>query len=351
MKPSRPPKPPKRILFILKRGNAYGKGKHYHRAAGLRNSAQFVVDALVDNRVIAKLVEVIDNNDIDREVHAFRPDIVIIEAFWVVPEKFDVLHKLHPNVQWIIRAHSDFPFLAAEGIAIEWIRKYLTHPKVWVSFNKQRVIRDLKELYPELKEKFIYLPNIYPSFHPQFKCKHPTFNVGCFGAIRPLKNTLIQAVAAMRYADETGKTLNFFVNASRCEQDGENALRNVEALFANTRHRLIGVRWLEHRDFLTVMNRMDLAMSVSFSETFCITAADAAIMSVPLVCSNQVPWASGLSTVDDITDSEDILSSIRHVLREPFKSISLYLNSLNLAKFSQNSTKIWLSLVRPEPHS
>ena len=70
-------------------------------SSGLSNSAQFVCDALNKTGLIeAEVCQVEDNNRIDREVTRFRPDVVIIESFWVVPEKFKELCKLHPNVKW-----------------------------------------------------------------------------------------------------------------------------------------------------------------------------------------------------------------------------------------------------------
>src|ERR1700688_2506570 len=97
-----------KVLFVLKK-SGYGCNYNYG-TSGLLNSATFIVDMLNDSGVEAKLVIVNDNNDIDREVSNFQPDTVVIEALWVVPEKFDALKKLHPNVNWIVRIHSDLPF-------------------------------------------------------------------------------------------------------------------------------------------------------------------------------------------------------------------------------------------------
>src|SRR5688500_11649943 len=107
-----------RILFILKARDATNTyGYSCGLSTGLLNSATFVQDMLDSNGFTTKLVVVIDNNDIDREVTAFRPTHVIIEALWVVPSKFQILKKLHPSVKWIVRLHSEAPFLANEGIA------------------------------------------------------------------------------------------------------------------------------------------------------------------------------------------------------------------------------------------
>src|SRR5215469_2549040 len=113
-----------RALFIVKRGQDVSGGYSYSGAFGLTNSAFFVVNTLREAGVKAKLVVVNDNNDIDKEVTTYRPSHVFIEALWVVPEKFQVLRNLHPNVKWVVRIHSDIPFLAHEGIAIDWIKRY-----------------------------------------------------------------------------------------------------------------------------------------------------------------------------------------------------------------------------------
>ena len=84
-----------RVLFILKSGCGYGHWSH--KSSGLFNSASACAQMLEDDGIPSKVVEVVDNNCIDREVHKFRPTHVIIEALWVVPEKFSVLSKLHPK--------------------------------------------------------------------------------------------------------------------------------------------------------------------------------------------------------------------------------------------------------------
>ena len=92
-----------RVLFICKKRHIYSQQTQTNISSGLYNSAKFVVDMLQNNMIDAKLVDVIDNNCIDKEVAKYRPTHVIIEALWVTPDKFDILQKLHPRVKWIIR--------------------------------------------------------------------------------------------------------------------------------------------------------------------------------------------------------------------------------------------------------
>lgn len=333
-----------RVLFIAKLGHQYSGQYSYASASGLRNSAQFVVDALNSKGIEAKLVQVVDNNDIDREVHKYKPTHVIIEAFWVVPEKFDVLKKLYPKINWIVRCHSDFPFLATEGIAIEWIKGYLAR-FVAVAFNCPRTTRDIRDLLVDWHSKslVVYLPNIYPDINVPRKHHVGALRVCSFGAIRPLKNQLIQAVGAIRYADMRGKRMEFYVNSTRCEQNGDSVLRNLQALFVGTRHSLVEVPWINnHERFLALMSEMDYALCVSLSETFCITAADAVVCGVPLVCS-EVPWAIGTSIVKT-NDSDEIVERMGK-LTGIIGKIAQFRNRESLKNYSKKSLVLWIKYL------
>ena len=146
-----------RLLFICKRRPA-----RYGASYGLLNSCRFLCNALHSMGEESKLVEVIDNNGIDREIHNYNPTHAFIEALWVVPLKFEELIPLHPNVQWYVRLHSNTPFIANEGIAIEWIKKYDELQKKYhnfhISVNSKKIQNDL---LLSLNIESVYAPNIY----------------------------------------------------------------------------------------------------------------------------------------------------------------------------------------------
>lgn len=331
----------KRILFILKKRHVYGGDGYTHEfPSGLLNSARFVSDMLNDIGFVSKVVDVTDNNNIDREVFNFRPDVVIIEALWVVPSKFDVLKKLHPTVKWVVRIHSEVPFLAQEGVAVGWLKEYVQIPDVFVATNSLRGLKDLEAIVGQ-SEKVFLMPNFYPKTNPTHKpsgCGQ--VNVGCFGAIRPFKNQLIQAIAAIRFGDDTGKKINFHVNSSRTETGGNNVLKNLRSLFAGLRHSLVEHPWQNHGDFIKTLSRMDVSMSVSFSETFCIVAADAVSTGVPIVVSDQVPW-SIITSQASPTNSDDIVSKLRTAVSWK-SSILTFKNRRSLNQYSSASRKTWL---------
>ena len=350
-----------KILFILKcRENYsefYGDAPSYGNSfsSGLYNSARFVSQMLNENGIETKLVQVNDNNGIDREVSEFKPTHVVIEALWVVPEKFDILHKLHPTVQWIVRGHSEIPFLAQEGVALDWLCAYVQYQNVSIATNSEASVHDFRNIIKaanpdwtreEVKEKVLYLPNYYPygEISKREKCPDEYLDVACFGAIRPLKNQLIQAVAAIEYADMIGKTLRFHINATRTEQKGENVLRNIRALFANTLHELVEHGWMHHKKFVKVLSKMDMSLCVSFTETFNIIAADSISVGVPVVGSKEIKFLSSWSQADP-TDTEDIVLCMGRANDWRFRAALKILNQRGLRHFCTKSQGIWLDYL------
>lgn len=334
----------RKILFICKkRVDSYGV------SVGLLNSASFVANYLNDNGVESKLVSVIDANGIDKEVKAYDPTDVVTEALWITPSKFIELLPLHWKRNWYIRLHSKAPFLANEGMAMTWISCYKRiiekFPNLQLSCNNEEFNNDLTAT---LGIDSIYLPNIYypgkphDHFHPSHCCdkKDGEINIGCFGAIRPLKNHLIQAMSAIVFADSNDLTLNFYVNADRLEQRGENVLKNMRGLFGDTKHNLVECPWTNHEDFIKLVKTMDLGMQVSFSESFNIVAADFISNNIPIVVSPDISWASNLYKADP-TSMQSIVDTLQMAWR--YKGLGLQrLNTASLWWYNKNAEGIWL---------
>lgn len=293
----------KKVLFILKKRMSYGSYNFYGVSYGLINSAKFVAKELNKlPRVEAKVIEVDDNNCIDREVALFKPDVVIIEALWVVPEKMKVLIKLHPKVEWIIRLHSKPAFIANEGIAFDWIGKYIEigkqTEKLQISANNKEFADYLTDLY---KEDVSYTPNIYPDvwrFNPR-KPVGEFIDIGCFGSLRPMKNHLTQAIAAIAFARSIGKKLRFHINFDRVEQKGDTVLKNLRELFKDIAHaELVEHSWMDHKDFINLVKTMDLGAQVSLSETYNIIGADFISCGIPVLVCKEIEFAPSLYVAD-----------------------------------------------------
>ena len=307
---------------------------------------------LLEQGVESKLVVVKDNNDIDREVTAFKPTHVIVEALWVVPQKFSVLQQLHPDVKWIIRLHSEMPFMAGEGMAMDWLGDYSRFKNIIIGVNAPRMLRETRLYLQHLnqwdnettEQRVIYMPNYYPQEYQRktFNRDKDCIDIGCFGAVRPLKNHLLQAFGAIEFAEKIGKRLRFHINAGRIEMQGGPALANLKGLFqqiSDHGHELVNHQWTPREQFLELCATMDIGMQVSFSETFNIVGADIVSQGVPLVgTAGEIPWAVDTFCADP-TNSADIASKLETAYNWPW--INVKANQWSLTAYTNKTARIW----------
>lgn len=332
----RPTKNNKRILFLLKE---HSYGNFGIAKSGLLNSVTLLCRALVAFKIIKEAaIEIcVDANQIDKEVSLFKPDVCFIEAIWVTDEKMREIQRLHPKVVFVVRVHSNLPFLAMEGVALERLFAYYHIPNVMVSFNNKNTDDYMKVLLNSH-----YLPNVYYAAD-RTPCEKPQIakqwiDIGCFGSIRPFKNQLLQAVAAVNWGYNNNQTVHFHINSARVEQSGENVLKNIRALFENSIHKLIEHKWMSHHDFLHVVAQMDLGLQCSLSESFNIVSADHVSESVPIIVSPDISWMPQQNMVDpnNAKEIEEKISSVlRHTTRYVRKAHSA------LADYNGESLKVW----------
>jgi len=332
----------KKLLFVCKK-----KNDHYGISYGLVNSCNFVVNALKKLGIQGKVVQVVDGNFIDREIHQYKPTHVFTEAIWVTPAKFHELINIprYKHIKWYVRSHSKVPFLSNEGIAIEWNRKYVeltkTYNNFYLSANNHDIITAFKQAY---NVSMLYFPNIYCPPEYVFDDIEPRdkefFHIGCFGAIRPMKNQLYQALAAISFGNKIGKRIAFHINSSRVEQKGDPILKNIEEAFINTPHELVKHPWMGHYDFIKVVKTMDIGMQVSLTESFNIVAADFVSNNVPIVGSKDIEWLNFIYKASPTKFSNIIL---RLWLAYYGKCFSLQtLNEWGLRKYNYKAIKCWL---------
>lgn len=332
-----------RILFILReRLDSYGV------TIGLKNSIDFTCLALREKGYNADWRFVIDGNGVDKEVHCHRPRLVVIEALWLQPKKLEELMRLHKHTKWLIRLHSKIPFLSGEGSAIEMIRGYLALPyqeRITVSFNNQEANNDFQLA---LGIPFTFLPNLYnkpdyatPGWHPDGR-----LHIGCFGAFRPLKNQLIQAMASLIVANQMHIKLHYHVNSTRIEQKGEAILKNIISLFEGSGHELILHGWLSHPDFLKLIPKMDVGLQVSYSESFNIVAADFVYSRIPIVVSQEIDWLPSVCQVKNPNSMLDIADKIEYVLNN--RNLTVENSAKGLLKYNKVGFKNWQAFLSKE---
>ena len=347
-----------KVLFILKRREDFNPIKHSPKglSTGLFNSASFV-DQMLNDMGTESIIEVaLDNNCIDRLVTKHKPTHVIIEALWVVPSKFAVLTKLHPRVKWIIRLHSEMPFMAGEGMAMDWLGDYVSYKNIDIGVNAPRMLDEVKTYLRIAKgwsghmadSRVYYMPNFYPQ---EYTTKRLDLNkywvdVACFGAVRPLKNHMLQAVAALKFARTVGKQLRFHINVGRIEMKGDPVLNNLRGFFQhlhNEGHQMIGHEWRPREGFLELCSEMDIGLQCNFSETFNIVSADLISQGVPIVGSYEIPWATKLFNARP-AESNEIASAMLRTYKYPWANV--WLNQRNLTKYTDKTYNIWYKLFK-----
>ena len=154
-----------------------------------------------------------------------------------------------------------------------------------------------------------------------------------------MKNNLLQAVAAIEYANS--KNLKLFSSMS-VEPAGDDNLKNLRALFAKARHVLIEHRGMSDADFLLLVGQMDLSMCVPFSKAFCVVAADSVATGIPTVVSQEIEWASRVSMADP-TDADDIVRVMRRLLTPVVRRWAVWNNRCHLCEFYEESRGQWLA--------
>jgi hypothetical protein len=315
-----------------------------------------MIDMLNDDNISAEIEVAIDNNCIDRLVNKHKPTHVIIEALWVVPSKFSVLTKLHPTVRWIIRLHSEMPFMAGEGMAMDWLGEYINFPQIDIGINAPRMLNEIQAYLAtkqswsqtQIEDRVYYLPNFYPQEYKQKEFDHDKYwiDVACFGAVRPLKNHMLQAVAALKFANRIGKQLRFHINSGRLEMKGDPVMHNLRGFFqqlASTGHQLIGHEWAPREEFLKTCAEMDIGMQCNFSETFNIVSADLISQGVPIMGCSEIPWATRFFNASP-TESDEMCN--RLVATYKFPSLNVWLNQKNLTKYTNKTRTIWSNKFR-----
>lgn len=341
------------ILFIIKKKLEIDEmGNKKLIQTGLYNSSNYLNEILNMMDIKSVVDYAIDNNCIDRIVTKHKPTHVIIEALWVVPPKFIILCQLHPTVKWIIRFHSDMPFMACEGNAMSWISKYSLFKNLYIGCNAPRFTREIKVYLnamnnlseDEINNKVIYLPNYYPveTFKTRKYKEKDFINICCFGAIRPLKNQLIQAISAVEFAKKINKKLRYHINATRMETNGSPVYHNIKGLFTelpSDQFELIEHEWYDKDDFLQICSQMDIGLQVSFSETFNIVGCDILSQGIPIVCSYDIPWSINKTYNAIPTDSVDIANKLLITYENMEDNVKM--NTESLIEYVENTKQIW----------
>lgn len=340
------------------------KSSDVKKPYGLLNSSNFLINLFRRkfHYEEAYIENCIDSNDIDRFVTKHKPKVVILEALWCNAEKFQELIKLHPNVKWVIRIHSHFSFLANEGYAMKLIHQIqkvseLNSDKILFAGNDKSFCEGMSLLFPNNPE-CIHLPNYYwidPNKKIKFKDfdieKSTTIRIGCFGALRIMKNHLMQLVGATIAGKKLNKKIEFYINEN-FTQDTNNSVLNNIVHFCSERSpdeiSLIHCPWETNALFLeNAISKVDLNCQVSFSETFNFVSADSVVCGIPCLVGRNIPWITNddmkVNEQDAILFAEKIISLLTNNDYRK-KCWEKQLEDLNV--HNSRAERVWIEFIK-----
>jgi hypothetical protein len=328
----------KRVLFILKE-------KQYSLSLtsyGLINSANHIARYLESKHHKCKVVQVVDANSIDKEVHEYKPDIVVIEALWVTAPKLIEIMSLtrYHHIKWVVRIHSDMGFLSTEGWGVKLINDYinLKRNNLVISFNNIGFVRALSDA---LEYSFTYLPNVMTIEEPEenFSEERPYIKIGCFGALRLLKNQCFQAVCAIMAANRLDKKLCFHITPNLAVQD-DSVLKNLRELFENNEHELMVHNWMPNNLFQSLVSKMDMGMQLSFTESFNIVTADFINNNKLIIVSDAIEWMPPSMRVST-TDYEEVVEKIIHTYKHRNDNLIKSRQRRHLLQYNKRAEDTW----------
>ena len=285
------------LLFVVRTNDAASVNYSFSANSGVAQSAGMLVDALTEKKITAVAATVSALDDILYVVDLHKPTHVIIETLWLTSDEMQSLITAFPEVTFIARDHSESCFRVLEVDSSQRIIDYLKMG-VEVMSNSVRSMTDIIAVATAIgadTNLASYGPNVYPVPDESDMVPHTRsdseVNIGCFGAVRTMKNHITQAIAAIQFAQWENLSLKFHINSYDIPGYVDPVLNNLRFLFANTNNaELVEHGWMTREDFLKVIAGMDICSQVSFTETFNIVTADAMSQAVPIIASDSIAW-------------------------------------------------------------
>lgn len=299
--------------------HAYKIRKETKTYSGLNVSADLTVKALQNNGFKAAGFGFSDDNQLDKILFEERPTHFIIKAFWVRKEKLELLATRYPSCQFIVVCHSKPSFLASEN---NGFMRFSDVAELSERFKNIRIASNNDDMADVTSKAYkcdvLYLPNlveINEIIEPKEyqKVWGNVLKVGIFCAIRPMKNILNQALAAIAYCRENDLVLELHVLSGRTEMEGDVTMKNLRDLFQKIngfKFKLVEHPWLSHEEFIDLVKTMDIGMQASFTESFNIITADLISCGIPVITSPAIAWSpkKWMANPDDMKHMQQVIN-------------------------------------------
>lgn len=256
-------------------------------------------------------VDVVHAIDKYNSTHIESLTHVVISAPWLSLYDVGKLVKRYRDIKFVILSHSNVGFLQADPHGISLYRQYLELSRA-PGFENLQVGGNCAQFTNWFQiaygAKCVLLPNLYPSNNIRSKIwkrkKNYLLKIGSFGAIRPEKNFMTAAAAAVAVRAMTGLNveLHMSTGGDGCKSTTLPAI--VQMTEGIKGFKLIRHDWETWEKFIQLVAKMDVLIQVSYTESFNMITADGISVGVPSVVSPVIWWTpdSWKANPDDAMD-------------------------------------------------
>ena len=324
---------------------------HHVSHIGLGVSALNTAKQLRENGIHADVWPILNAKDLAARIERTnpRPSHIVIGAPWLPTLDLQAyLVFRYPDIHFAVVCHSNVGFLSADPQAITNFRQDLDLEQGALNFfaagNSRRFVKFIQESY---QRPCIWLPNLYfmedktAAFHRPWS--GGLLKIGSFGAVRPLKNHLSAAAAALEIAEKLNTQVEFHINVGRIE-GGYQVVRAIDAMLLNApRVTLVKDDWYQWPQFRALIRSMNICIQASFTETFNMVTADAAAESIPSVVSDAIDWAPP-EWKAEVDSPANIAKIARYLLSDPAAGAEGFYALQNHNAAGLQSWKKWLQV-------
>src|SRR5665213_295018 len=239
-------------------------------------------------------VDMVTGIELYNSTHLYPLTHVVISTPWLSVYDLRDLLTFFPDIDFAILSHSNVGFLQADPWGVGLIKSYLALTE---EFDNLAVGANSDKLFQWLQNTIggdtVLLPNLY-SLKDHKPEKHwfgaSPIKIGSFGAIRPEKNFMTAAAAAVAIQSLTNTDVELHMSTGG-EGGGEFTTAAIAQLFDGPGLTLVKHEWCLWPDFIQLVGDMDLLIQPSYTESFNMITADGILMGVPSVVSSAINWA------------------------------------------------------------
>jgi hypothetical protein len=288
---------------------------------GLNVAGFATAQVLRDHGVNCTVIPVRHNVDLVTGIYVYNDNHdkplthVVISAPWLSVYDLTAILTHFPKTQFVVLSHSNVGFLQADPCGVQLIKHYLRLTREFENFrfgaNNDRLFQWLLEV---ADGDAVLLPNLYPSANTRPE-KHwnktSPLRIGAFGAVRPEKNFMTAAAAAVLIQKILGVKVELHMSKGG-EGGGERTQQAISQLVAGDKNMtLVRHPWSLWPDFVQLVGQMDLLLQPSYTESFNMVTADGVLMGVPSVVSPAIDWAPDTWKADSDDVSEIASTGVR----------------------------------------